>query len=294
MHTHSTTLPGTAVIVHTHGRNWGCMVEGQAGTTADHAAAGASGGGRAVTSRDVASLAGVSQATVSRVLNDSANVTPRLRGRVLRALDQTGYRPNALAQAMKTGRTGTIGVVIAGIANPFYPELLGTIGRQLAAAGHRMILWETECAGEQSAIEAIQQGLVDGVMFTTVMPGAAAVAEASRRGAPMVLFDRTLPGIRCDRVSSDNIDGAALAGRHEVNGGHRRVGFIAGTPDASTAAGVIDELLVAPGDFSHAAGRDGLATMLAAADPPDGHRGRQRRHRVRRAGRGPCPWRGRA
>lgn len=238
-------------------------------------------------------LAGVSQATVSRVLNDSANVTPRLRGRVLRALDQTGYRPNALAQAMKTGRTGTIGVVIAGIANPFYPELLGTIGRQLAAAGHRMILWETECAGEQSAIEAIQQGLVDGVMFTTVMPGAAAVAEASRRGAPMVLSTG-----RCPESGATGSPVTTSTGpRWQV--GTRSMGAI----DGSGSSPAPPTPAPPPGSSTNSSWPPVTSPTPRVATgwhdargrrSPDGHRGRQRRHRVRRAGRGPCPWRGRA
>lgn len=234
-----------------------------------------------VTSRDVARLAGVSQATVSRILTGSANVTPQLRARVVAALEQTGYRPNAMAQAMRTGRTGTIGVVVAKITNPFYPELLETIGAELAAADHRMIVWETEFAGEASAVQAIQQRLVDGVVFTTAMPGSAAVAEASRRDAPMVLVNRTLPGVRADQVSSDNEAGAALAGHHVLSGGRTRVGFVAGTPRASTAeerlrglrqtveaSDAADGLLVVPGDFSHDAGRRGLEVMMASRRPP--------------------------
>ena len=105
----------------------------------------AEGGGRGprLTSSDVARLAGVSQATVSRVLNGNLAVSPEKRARVLRVLEQTGYRRDALAAAMKTGRTGTVGVVINDIRNPFYPELLATLGTQLAAANRRMILWET-------------------------------------------------------------------------------------------------------------------------------------------------------
>lgn len=238
-------------------------------------------GERSITSRDVARLAGVSQATVSRVINDSTNVTPALRERVHWALEQTGYRPNAMAQAMKTGRTGTIGVVIARITNPFYPELLNAIGRRLAASDHRMILWETEFAGEDSAIEAIRQGLVDGVLFTTAMPGQPAVTEAIRREAPMVLVNRTIADLPCDQLSSDNVDGSAQATRYLLEAGHERLGFIAGTPRASTAEermegvrrvmaahGEPEDLRIVPGDFSHRAGRNGLERLLDSDHPP--------------------------
>lgn len=240
------------------------------------------GASRTVTSRDLARLAGVSQATVSRVLNGTTRVSPDLRDRVIWALEQTGYRPNALAQAMKTGRTGTVGVVIARITNPFYPELLEVIGHELAAADHRMILWETSAAGEESAVEAIQQGLVDGVLFTTALPGSHAVEAALRRRAPMVLVNRTLPDADCDQISSDNLAGGALVGRYLRAGGHDRVGFVGGPATASTARerregfrrslavtrGGLDGLVEVEGDFSHDTGWSRAHEMLTSERPP--------------------------
>ena len=93
-----------------------------------------------VTSRDVARVAGVSQATVSRVLQDSVHVRPETRERVLAALREVGYTPNANARAMRTRRTSTIGIVMERVTNPFYPELLESLGQVLAAAGQRMTL----------------------------------------------------------------------------------------------------------------------------------------------------------
>jgi LacI family transcriptional regulator len=232
-----------------------------------------------VTSRDLARLAGVSQATVSRVLNNSVNVSAPLRKRVMSALEQTGYRPNALAQAMKTGRTGTIGVVISRITNPFYPELLDTIGRQLAAADHRMVLWETTSpGGEASAVDAIHQSIIDGVIFTTALPGSRAVGEALRRDAPMVLVNRTLPEAQCDQVSSDNRGGAAKVSAFFSRAGHEHVGLIGGPTGASTAderregfregLGRSSQLSEAKGDFSHDLARNAALELLGAPSPP--------------------------
>lgn len=227
----------------------------------------------------MARIAGVSQATVSRVLTGSANVAPERRERVLAALEATGYQPNAWAAAMKTGRTGTVGVVISDVRNPFYPELLSTLGERLAAHGHRMILWESSAAGEESAIAAIDQGLVDGVLLTTSLPGAAAFSAATDRGAPVVLVNRTLPDAGCDQVSSDNEGGAARVGSYFLAAGRTRAGLVRGTPRASTAmereAGfrrVIDgsgiPLVTHDGDFSHGAGhRAGLALLDRDAPP---------------------------
>ncbi|MFD0488094.1 LacI family DNA-binding transcriptional regulator [Saccharopolyspora spinosporotrichia] len=94
-----------------------------------------------VTSRDVAQLAGVSQMTVSRVLQGSTKVAAATRERVLAAMKEAGYRPHAAARTMRTRRTGTVGVVVADITNPFYPQLLEAVGQALGEAGQRMVLW---------------------------------------------------------------------------------------------------------------------------------------------------------
>ena len=91
-----------------------------------------------VTSRDVAQLAGVSQMTVSRVLQGSSRVAPQTREKVLAAMQQAGYRPHAAARTLRTRRTSTVGVVVADITNPFYPQLLEAVGRALEEAGLRI------------------------------------------------------------------------------------------------------------------------------------------------------------
>lgn len=145
-----------------------------------------------VTSQDVARLAGVSQATVSRVLQGSAKVSPATRERVLAAMKQSGYHPNAAARAMRTRRAGTVGVVVADITNPFYPQLLEAVGDELDRAGHRMTLWNSTGPREASALEAIREGAVDGLLFTTVTEVSKPLEEALQRGEPVVLLHRGL------------------------------------------------------------------------------------------------------
>lgn len=118
------------------------------------------------TSRDVARVAGVSQSTVSRVLSGNAHVSRTSRERVLAAAEKIEYAPNLQARAMRTGRTGAVGVVVARLTNPFYPELLEAFNRSLSRVGMRMILWDAELRGEDAAADAIRAGLVDAVVFT--------------------------------------------------------------------------------------------------------------------------------
>lgn len=235
-----------------------------------------------VTSRHVAVAAGVSQATVSRVLQGSEKVSATTRARVLEAVTSTGYSPNMLARAMKTRRTGTIGVVIARITNPFYPEVLEALSAELAAAGQRMVLWSSEGPGDASALDAIRAGMADGVVFTTVTAESRPLQEALKRRAPLVMLVRSVEGLPCDQVTSDNVAGSRAIAEYFVSAGHQRLGFIGGPALASTSverkrgfreglasAGVVwDEQLCRYGDFSHADGRAAMRELLSLDDPP--------------------------
>jgi LacI family transcriptional regulator len=216
---------------------------------------------RQVTSRDVARLAGVSQATVSRVLNDSDRVAPDTRARVQAVLEATGYQPNAAATWMRTRRTGTIGVVVGRITNPFYPALLEALSAALEPHGLRMILWNASGPGEQAAVEAIDQGRVDGLIFTTATGESASLRRGIERGAPIVLVNRVVARLPCDQVDSENEPTATRIARYFAANGHERVGLVTGPAVASTAAA--REL-----GFSRAAGELGLA--LAGEHVVDG------------------------
>ncbi len=235
-----------------------------------------------MTSRDVARAAGVSQATVSRVLLGSEKVTDATRDRVLAAMASIGYAPNVVARAMKTQRTGTIGVVVARITNPYYPEVIQALSEELALADQRMVLWTSEGAGDQSALEAIRQGMVDGVIFTTVVEDSAPLREALNRGAPVVTLNRSVESLACDQVTSDNLHGSRRIAEYFAASGHGRVAFIGGPPAPSTSrerehgyreglgnSGIsIDEALMRRGDFSHADGREHMRELLSGPDPP--------------------------
>lgn len=230
----------------------------------------------------MAQAAGVSQATVSRVLQGSDNVSPATRERVLEAVIRTGYSPNILARAMKTHRTGTIGVVVGGLTNPFYPEVLEALSEELTAAGQRMVLWTSEGIGDLSALEAIRAGLADGVLFTTATAESMALQEALKRQAPVIMLNRSVEGLPCDQVTSDNVAGGRGVAEYLLAGGHRRLAFIGGPTGPSTSAerkrgfreglasaGVAwDDIHTRYGDFSHAEGRAAMRELLVLEDPP--------------------------
>lgn len=235
-----------------------------------------------VTSRDVARVAGVSQATVSRVLRDSEHVRPATRERVLKAFKAVGYTPNAHARAMRTGRIGTIGIVMARVTNPFYPELLEALGQVLAAADQRMTLWLAEGPDELNAVEAIHEHSIDGVIFTTVSKGSVALEEAIAAKAPFVLVNRVVDDLPCDQVASDNFEGSRAVARYFVQNGHENVAVVCGLPGISTnderlngfVAGLKDEgrsvkaRNIVTGDFTHAHGMAAIQRLMALKAPP--------------------------
>lgn len=236
-----------------------------------------------VTSRDVARVAGVSQATVSRVLAGAENVTPETAQRVRAAMTEVGYAPNAAARTMKTRRTGVIGVVVADVTNPFYPQLLDALSVTLSKHDTHMTLWNAAAgSGEETAVEAIRQGTVDGLVFTTVTQDSPALRTALDHNLPVVLLNRAVPGLACDQVTSDNIAGARLIADYLVTAGHQRIGLIGGPALSSTATererGFRERLtvhqhplgpsLVRHGDYSHASGHQALRDLFAQPDPP--------------------------
>jgi len=235
-----------------------------------------------VTSRDVAISAGVSQATVSRVMAGSSLVTESTRQRVLTAAQRTGYQTNHAARAMRTQRSGTIGIVVADLLNPFYPEVIAASSRELSRRDLRMILWSSEFEGEVGAAEAIGQRQIDGLIFTTALPSSGQLEGALQARAPVVLLNRTIAGLACDQVESDNYRMSFAMAEYFAGAGHTQVGLLTADRRASTAAlrekgfreGVaatgmsLTDDRIADGLFSHRGGHAAFTAIMSSAQPP--------------------------
>jgi LacI family transcriptional regulator len=233
------------------------------------------------TSYDVARLAGVSQATVSRALS-GGTVSPATRKKILDAAKEVGYVPNLGARAMKTGRVNTIGVVVADLRNPFYPEILDALTSYLDAAGKKVTLWNSDGPGNDAALEAINAGSVDGVIFTTVTEASVPLQAALRGHSPVVLINRIVETLGCDQVSSDNVAGGRTVADYLLDHGHREIAFIGGPSVASTARdrfrGFSERLAEAAvplrperirqGPFSHDFGFSASVELLRSDHPP--------------------------
>lgn len=232
-----------------------------------------------VTSRDVAATAGVSQATVSRVISGSTQVSEQTRVRVVAAMQRTGYQPNHAARVMRTQRSGAIGVVVADILNPFYPELIAAAARALERRRRRMILWESDSGGDESAAAAIGQGQIDGAIFTSATPALTAAVAAGR---PTVLINRTVADLPCDQVASNNYSMSRHIAKYFAAAGHVRVGLLTADQSSSTGdlraagfrAGVketsmtLSDRSIEDGTFSHAGGYQALLSVMSCSDRP--------------------------
>ncbi|WP_343063074.1 LacI family DNA-binding transcriptional regulator [Actinomadura verrucosospora] len=235
--------------------------------------------------KDVARLAGVSVATVSRVLNDSASVTDATRARVLAAVDELGYRPNAVARSLRTDTTRTIGLVIGDILNPFFTELARAIEDQARASGYSVVIGNADERPERQDhyVRTLLEQRVDGLLLCPTAEITPLVRDVVSGGAPLVFLDRTLPGLDVPTVRADGAAAIAELVRHLARLGHRRIAFVSGPALLSTgrerteafkaameAAGlaVRPEYLEA-GDFQAASGRAAAARLLDLPEPPE-------------------------
>lgn len=177
--------------------------------------------------KDVAALAGVSTATVSRVVHGNGYVSAQARERVQTALRDSGYRLNVVAQELRRRKTITLGLILHGaLSHPFVAEVV--VGAEQAAAeqGFNILLFNArgDADRERESVEALLKRRVDGIVFTTAVH-AKNVHLALEAGIPAVEIERRL----CDAAPAvvvDNHAGATEAMRHLLQLGHRKIGFV--------------------------------------------------------------------
>lgn len=235
------------------------------------------------TSRDVARLAGVSQATVSRAMSNPASIKPGNLDLIRAAMRELGYVPNAAAQAMKTGQAHAVGVVVADIKNPFYPEILDALTKYFDRMGKRVIVWNSDGLHDKNALEALGQGIIDGLVFTTIHEKTPELERAIAAGYPIVMVNRYVAGLKSDQVRSQNVEGAGLVADYFLDNGRKRIGCIFGPGHVSTASererGFVGRLakrgyemdgrFMKRGVFSHQSGLQAMRELMALENPPD-------------------------
>ncbi len=255
-----------------------------------------------VTIPDVARAAGVSTATAGRALGGYGSVSEPVRARVLAAAKVLGYRPNTLARSMITGKTHSLGLVIANVEDPFFARLTRGITDAARAEGFEVLVANTDedLDLERRAVRIFEDKQVDGILITPTSADEVDHLRATHgRGIPVVLMDRYAHEWDVDTVVVDNRRASHRVVRHLLDAGHTRIGLVTGGTPRESAPGLRqaspsrvklattatdriagyreafaerglepDPRYLRCGGFQQDAARDETLGLLAASEPP--------------------------
>lgn len=186
--------------------------------------------------KDVAHLAGVSTATVSRILNDHGPASEEARNRVLRAAQELDYHPNWLARSLRSRRTNTIGLVLPDIENPFFTSLVKGVEQAASSRGWNVVFCNTDedIGREEALVRTLVERKIDGLILCPAAGSHDYLARYLERRLPVVAVNRTFRDFPLPGVTSDNFRGAYEATHHLLAKGLRPLALILGTPNLST------------------------------------------------------------
>jgi LacI family transcriptional regulator len=233
-----------------------------------------------VTIGDVAAAAGVSVATVSKVINDRYGVAETTSARVRAVIDELGYTSSLVAQSLRSRRSNVIGILVSDI-EPFNAELLKGAARAIRGTGYDLVVFsdcgqrEDQVGWERRSLARVS-ALTDGVVLVT--PSGTNFSSS----APIVAVDHNVRSGTLPTIDSDNLNGAVTATQHLLDLGHRRIGFLAGRPDlesarlreqgyrqALDAAGIpFDASLVRVGEYQPETAREATRDLLLREPRP--------------------------
>lgn len=185
-----------------------------------------------VTIKEIAKLADVSIATVSKVVNNKdEKISAATRERVLAIIKETGYVPNRVASSMVTKRTNTLGLLIPDIANPFFPELARGAEDLANKLGYTLILCNSDnkVKKEDAYLEMLQEKMVDGILFVASSQRTELSSALQRVRVPVITVDREIPGLTVQAmITVDNEIGAYEAVNYMIDRGYRKIYHLAG------------------------------------------------------------------
>jgi LacI family transcriptional regulator len=234
-----------------------------------------------ITLEEIAKLAGVSRSTVSRVVNGNERVRDETRKKVQAVIDEVNFQPNIAARSLAAGRTGIIGLVIpAGVSalfkDPYFPQLIQGITAACNKNEHSMMLWVDEPTYHLRTIrQVLYSGLLDGVIISSMLIDDPIIKSLYQRKMPFVLIGRH-PDLDVNYLDVDNKAGAFKATSFLIESGYDRIATITGPKNmiagydryrgycrALNEHGfIVDELLIAEGDFTEESGYRGMKKLL--------------------------------
>lgn len=179
---------------------------------------------------DVCILAGVSMATVSRVINSNAKVTEKTRKKVQDAMDELGYRPNAVAQSLASSRSNSIGVLVSELYGPFYGSMMSGIEAELRSVGKHVFITSghSDQEREKESIEFLISRKCDALILHVEAVSDEYLIELAKGPTPFALINRHIPELADRCISLNNEQGGYLATKSLLEQGHTDIAYISG------------------------------------------------------------------
>lgn len=194
----------------------------------------------------IAQMAGVSRSTVSRVLTQKENVKESTRKKVEQVMAELNYHPNSMARALATGKQNIIALVISDIRNPFYAQLVWTIGIALREKGYLMTLYNSAGKSNDELLWSLLDYGFSGLIFADARNELEFSEFLQKASCPVVLVNRKLGiGNSYDTISIDNVQGGYAATKHLLDLGHRKIAMLKGPVISTTSQGRYEGYLYA-------------------------------------------------
>ena len=232
---------------------------------------------------EVSKLAGVSLATVSRVMNDSGKVTPKTRDKVLAAIAELGYRPNSLAQSLASKRSNSVGILIPELHGPFFGVMLSSIEKELRDAGKRVIITagHSDENKERDCIEFLLDSSCDALILHVYSVPHDYLVKLNNGPVPIVVLNNYVKDLADNCIYLDNEHGGYIATKALLERGHKELAYIsgphwkfdsfkrlAGHKRAMQEFGLeVNEKLIIEGNFEEASGRVAMKQLLSLNIP---------------------------
>lgn len=232
---------------------------------------------------EVSELAGVSLATVSRVMNDSGRVSDKTREKVLAAMRELDYRPNTVAQSLASNRSNCVGVLVSEVSGPIFGSMLSGIENELRSAG-KFTIFATGHSDEQKEYEAIRFLIsrnCDALILHVEAVSDEYLLEQKDGTLPFLLMNRIVPGLENNCIALDNEQGGYAATKMLLEAGHRDIAYISGPLSWGDASARLaghkralkeygqrfDERLLVEGDYQEITGSNAMTQLLQQGIP---------------------------
>ena len=189
-----------------------------------------------VTIKDIARIANVSYATVSRALNDHKDVNEQTKQKILKICNEVGYSPNAIARGLVKQNTYTIGLLVPDITNPYYPEVARGVEDEASKEDYNVFLCNTnwDMMKEVDYFNLLLAKRVEGIIIAPVSDDTMKFVEKFTDRLPIVFLGTRIEGEKYNYVVIDNVKGAEMITEYLIGLGHRKIAFIGGTKDSGT------------------------------------------------------------